>query len=46
MKVLCIGHTAYDITVLTDGYPKENVKYRVEKELNVEEDRHQMLPIY
>ena len=33
MKVLCIGHTAYDITVLTDGYPKENVKYRVEKRI-------------
>lgn len=34
MKVLCIGHTAYDITVLTDGYPKENVKYRVEKRID------------
>lgn len=32
-KVLCIGHTAYDITVLTDGYPKENIKYRVEKRI-------------
>ena len=33
MKVLCIGHTAYDITDLSDGYPKENVKYRVEKRI-------------
>lgn len=33
MKVLCIGHTAYDITVLTDGYPKENIKYRVDNRI-------------
>lgn len=29
MKVLCIGHCAYDITVVTDMYPCEGDKYRV-----------------
>lgn len=29
MKVLCIGHSAYDITVPVDGYPTENTKNRV-----------------
>lgn len=29
MRVLCIGHCEYNVTVLTDDYPKENVKYRV-----------------
>ena len=28
MKVLCIGHSSWDITVLVDDYPTENVKYR------------------
>ncbi len=30
MKVLCIGHAAYDFTMPMKEYPKENKKYRVE----------------
>lgn len=29
MKILCIGHAAYDITIPVDGYPKENTKNRI-----------------
>ena len=29
MKVLCIGHAAYDITYLVEEFPKENTKNRV-----------------
>lgn len=29
MKVLCIGHTSYDISSVVEEYPKENVKYRL-----------------
>lgn len=29
MKVLCIGHTSYDITCPVDDYPVENTKYRL-----------------
>ena len=29
MKVLCIGHAAYDITIPVAGFPKENTKNRV-----------------
>lgn len=28
MKVLCIGHSSWDVTVPVDGYPLENTKYR------------------
>lgn len=28
MKVLCIGHSSWDITVPVDEYPQENTKYR------------------
>ena len=28
MKVLCIGHSSWDITVPVDNYPVENTKYR------------------
>lgn len=28
-KILCIGHSAYDVTMQTDGYPQENIKYHV-----------------
>ena len=28
MKVLCIGHSSWDITVPVDDYPTENTKYR------------------
>ncbi|MFA5407505.1 MAG: PfkB family carbohydrate kinase [Bacilli bacterium] len=30
MKILCIGHASYDITIPFDGYPTENTKNRVE----------------
>ena len=29
MKILCIGHAAYDITIPVDGFPTENTKNRV-----------------
>lgn len=29
MKILCIGHAAYDITIPVNGFPKENTKNRV-----------------
>lgn len=29
MKILCIGHAAYDITTPVEDYPKENTKNRV-----------------
>ena len=29
MKVLCLGHAAYDITIPLDEFPKENTKNRV-----------------
>lgn len=29
MKVLCIGHTSYDISCPVDEYPVENTKYRL-----------------
>ena len=32
MKILCIGHSAYDITVPVDTFPLENKKYRLKKE--------------
>jgi len=32
MKILCIGHSSYDITVPIDTYPVENTKYRLKKE--------------
>jgi sugar/nucleoside kinase (ribokinase family) len=30
MKILCIGHAAYDITMPYEGFPKENTKNRIE----------------
>lgn len=30
MKVLCIGHASYDISMPVDNYPKENTKYRID----------------
>jgi sugar/nucleoside kinase (ribokinase family) len=30
-KVLCIGHSAYDITILMNHFPTENQKYHVDK---------------
>lgn len=29
MKILCIGHASYDISCPVDGYPLENIKYRL-----------------
>lgn len=31
MKVLCIGHASYDISMYSDGFPKENTKYRLKE---------------
>ena len=28
-KVVCIGHSTYDITIPVDAYPTENIKYRL-----------------
>lgn len=33
MKVLCIGHVCYDITMPLDNFPKENIKYRVNEKI-------------
>lgn len=33
MKVLCIGHAAYDITTPVDTFPKENTKTRVQERI-------------
>lgn len=30
MKAICVGHTTYDITFPVEGYPAENIKYRIE----------------
>ena len=29
MKVICVGHSTFDITIPMNEYPKENVKYRL-----------------
>lgn len=29
MKVVCVGHSTYDITLLMDEFPQENKKYRI-----------------
>ena len=31
MKILCLGQSAYDITIPTDGYPEENKKYKIKE---------------
>ncbi len=31
MKAICVGHASYDITLSVDGYPAENIKYRIPK---------------
>jgi len=33
MKVLCIGHASYDISMLVDNFPKENTKYRLKEKI-------------
>lgn len=33
MKILCIGHASYDITIPYDGYPIENTKNRVSEKV-------------
>lgn len=32
-KVVCIGHSTYDITIPVDAYPTENIKYRLERHI-------------
>lgn len=34
MKILCIGHSSWDITVPVDGYPSENTKYRFNEKIS------------
>lgn len=34
MKVLCIGHTSYDISCPVDEYPVENTKYRLTEKVS------------
>lgn len=33
MKIVCVGHSTFDTTLAMKEYPKENVKYRVEKHI-------------
>ena len=33
MKAICVGHSTYDTTLPMNEYPKENIKYRVEKHI-------------
>lgn len=30
MKAICVGHSTYDITFPVNGYPEENLKYRID----------------
>ena len=33
MKIVCVGHATYDITLPTNTYPIENNKYRIDKKI-------------
>lgn len=33
MKVVCVGHSTYDITLPVNEYPIENLKYRIDKKV-------------
>ena len=33
MKVVCVGHSTYDITLPVNEYPTENLKYRIDKKI-------------
>lgn len=33
MKIVCVGHATYDITLPVSEYPKENYKHRIEKKV-------------
>ncbi len=33
MKIVCVGHAAYDITLPMNEYPKENLKHRISKKI-------------
>lgn len=33
MKILCVGQSAYDITIPVDSYPEENKKYKIKEVL-------------
>jgi len=33
MKILCVGNSAYDITSIVEQFPKENVKYKIQNQV-------------
>ena len=33
MKIVCVGHATYDITLPVSEYPKENYKHRIQKKI-------------
>ncbi len=33
MKIICVGQSAYDITLPVDGYPEENKKYKINEKI-------------
>ena len=33
MKIVCVGHATYDITLPVNEYPKENYKHRIDKKV-------------
>ena len=33
MKAVCVGHSTYDITLPMEDFPKENIKYRINKHI-------------
>ena len=33
MKVVCVGHSTYDITLPMNEYPTENIKYRLDRHI-------------
>ena len=33
MNIICVGHSTYDTTLPMNEYPKENIKYRLEKSI-------------
>lgn len=33
MKILCVGNSAYDITSIVEHFPKENVKYKIQNQV-------------
>ena len=33
MKAVCVGHATFDTTLPINGYPKENIKYRIKEKI-------------